>query len=96
MFYFTGINVFPLDSSLKFPLDYAKEHSHQQIAKVLEEAKGKFYWKQLKKWSTFLSHHIGVQLEGTENEGLNIGGHRWRKRHHWIDTNNRSTEKNID
>ncbi len=49
MFYFTGINVFPLDSSLKFPLDYAKEHSHQQIAKVLEEAKGKFYWKQLKK-----------------------------------------------
>jgi hypothetical protein len=47
LFYFSGINVFPLDSSSKFPLDYAKEYSHQQITKVLEEAQGKFHWKQL-------------------------------------------------
>jgi hypothetical protein len=53
MFYFLGINVFPLDSSSKFPLDYAKEYSHQQIAKVLEEAQGKFHWKQLTKVVNF-------------------------------------------
>jgi hypothetical protein len=36
-----GIKLFPVDKFSKYPLDYAKENGHKEIAKLLADFQGK-------------------------------------------------------